>query len=167
MNNAVVASDERTVKVFRGTEELVSGSIYHHSESLTVSISDTHDQYLYEATGGAKFEKGGCEGKRIADKKQAILKMPLTGEDDIKIVAGTLSADVFHSTLFAFLFFTFYFAFFTSVCHFLLLPMFAKCHCEIFQAHEIIFVGYDDMKCNRLGVGARGCQFDTNFCLSA
>lgn len=99
MNNAVVASDERTVKVFRGTEELVSGSIYHHSESLTVSISDTHDQYLYEATGGAKFEKGGCEGKRIADKKQAILKMPLTGDDDIKIVAGTLSADVFHFLL--------------------------------------------------------------------
>jgi hypothetical protein len=128
MNNAVVASDERTVKVFRGTEELVSGSIYHHSESLTVSISDTHDQYLYEATGGAKFEKGGCEGKRIADKKQAILKMPLTGDEEI--VAGTLSADVFHFTLF-----TFYFAFFIFHCHFLLLTMFTRAHCENFQAH--------------------------------
>jgi hypothetical protein len=128
MNNAVVASDERTVKVFRGTEELVSGSIYHHSESLTVSISDTHDQYLYEATGGAKFEKGGCEGKRIADKKQAILKMPLTGEDDIKIVAGTLSADAFHFSFFIlyFAFFIFYFAFFTFHCHFILHTMFAK-----------------------------------------
>lgn len=96
MNNAVVASDERVLKVFRGTEELVSGSVYHHSESLTVSISDTHDQFLFEAIGGAKFEKGGCEGKRIADKKQAVLKMPLSGEDEIKIVAGSLSADFFH-----------------------------------------------------------------------
>lgn len=88
MNNKVEASDDRFIRVFRGDEELMSGSRYHHSELLTVSISNTHDQFVYEALGGAIFEKGGCDGKRVADKPQALLKMPISGEENVRVVAG-------------------------------------------------------------------------------
>lgn len=88
MNNLVEASDERFIRVFRGEEQLTSGSIYHHSESLTVSISDAHNQFVYEAIGGAIFDRGGCDGKRVANKPQAILKMPTSGDETISIVAG-------------------------------------------------------------------------------
>lgn len=88
MNNLVEASDDRFIRVFRGDEMLTSGSIYHHSESLTVSISDSHNQFVYEAIGGAVFDKGGCDGKRVANKPQAILKMPKSGDETISIVAG-------------------------------------------------------------------------------
>ena len=80
MNNKAVASDERYVRVFRGTNELKSGDVYQPSESLTISISDTKPQYVYEVSeGGAKFEKGGCEGRRIADKPKVTLVMPAKG----------------------------------------------------------------------------------------
>ena len=52
------------------------------------------------------------------------------------------------------MFFIFYFAFFIFNCHFSLLTIFAKAHREISEAHKITFVGYDDMKYNRLGFGA-------------
>ena len=92
MNNLVEASDDRFIRVFRGEEMLTSGSIYHHSESLTVSISDSHNQFVYEAIGGAVFDKGGCSGKRVANKPQATLKMPTSGDETISIVAGLCSA---------------------------------------------------------------------------
>ena len=88
MNSIVEASDSRIIRVYRGGEELSSGSNYHPSEALSVSISDTNNQYVYEAVGGAVFEKGGCDGKRIANKPRATLVMPASGLGEIKIVAG-------------------------------------------------------------------------------
>ena len=92
MNNKAVASDERYVRVFRGTNELKSGDVYQPSESLTISISDTKPQYVYEVSeGGAKFEKGGCEGRRIADKPKVTLVMPAKGTattSEFEIIIG-------------------------------------------------------------------------------
>lgn len=88
MNNLVEASDSRNVRVYRGGDELTTGDAYHPSETLTVSINDTTKQYVYEANGGATFEKGGCGGKRIANKPKAVLVMPAAGVGEIKIVAG-------------------------------------------------------------------------------
>ena len=89
MNNKVEASDERSIRVFRGDEELLSGSKYLLAESLTVSISDPSNQYVYEAVGGAVFLKGGCSGRRIANKPEVTLVMPTAGDEEIKIVAGS------------------------------------------------------------------------------
>ena len=90
MNSVVESSDSRIIRVYRGEEELTSGSAYHPSEALSVGISDTNNQYVYEAIGGAIFEKGGCDGKRIANKPRATLSMPASGLGPIKIVAGFL-----------------------------------------------------------------------------
>ena len=80
MNNKAVASEERFVRVFRGIKELKSGDVYQPSESLTVSISEAKGQHVYEVSdGGARFENGGCEGRRIADKPKVTLVMPAKG----------------------------------------------------------------------------------------
>ena len=88
MNSKVEASSDRFILVHRGDEELASGSEYNPSEHLTVSISDAKNQYVYEAIGGAEFQKGGCEGRRIANKPKAVLVMPADGGGTIRIVAG-------------------------------------------------------------------------------
>ena len=92
MNNKAVASDERYVRVYRGTKELKSGDVYLPSESLTISINDAKPQYVYEVSdGGAKFEKGGCEGRRIADKPKVTLNMPAKGAasaSEFEIIIG-------------------------------------------------------------------------------
>ena len=47
---------------------------------MTVSISEAKNQYVYEVSdGGAKFERGGCDGIRVADKPKATLVMPPKG----------------------------------------------------------------------------------------
>ena len=92
MNNKAVASEERYVRVFRGTKELKSGDVYQPSESLTISINEAKHQYVYEVSeGGAKFEKGGCEGRRIADKPKVTLNMPAKGAasaSEFEIIIG-------------------------------------------------------------------------------
>ena len=92
MNNKAVASEERFVRVFRGTKELKSGDVYQPSESLTVSINEVKGQHVYEVSeGGATFEKGGCEGRRIADKPKVTLVMPAKGAataSEFEIILG-------------------------------------------------------------------------------
>lgn len=65
--------------------QIDANNVYPHHyllESLTVSISDAKKQYVYEVTGGAKFEKGGCGGKRISNLPKVVLKMPVAGDED-------------------------------------------------------------------------------------
>ena len=90
MNNHVIESDEREIKVFRGDTELKTGDVYFASESLTESIDVAKNQYVYEVNedSGAKFEKGGCGGTRRADHKQAVLIMSDTPSKPVTIIAG-------------------------------------------------------------------------------
>jgi hypothetical protein len=37
---------------------------------------------VYEVTGGANFEKGGCGGKRISNLPKVVLKMPVAGDEN-------------------------------------------------------------------------------------
>jgi hypothetical protein len=90
MNNKAENSDERRIRVYRGNTELSSGDAYVPTETLTVSISDPKDQYVYEVSPNAKFERGGCNGQRIADRPKVTLHLPDIGKGSVEIVAGKL-----------------------------------------------------------------------------
>lgn len=79
MNAEVTASDERTVLVFRGEQELHSGDVYVPGEVLEVRVSDSKPQYVLEVIGpaSAQFTAGGCDGTRIANKPRAELNLPI------------------------------------------------------------------------------------------
>eukprot|EP01031_Cornospumella_fuschlensis_P040683 gene40683-49602_t len=90
MNEEVILSEDRVIEVYRGAEQLQSGAEYVSGETLTVKISDTQKEYVFEAWGGAKFTGGGCEGRRIANKPSAEIVMPTTSPEDgrVKIAAA-------------------------------------------------------------------------------
>lgn len=94
MNARVESSDERNIKVFRKEEEIEDNGFYIPGETLLVDLSDTSTgQYLYEVTSSnAKFENGGCDGKRIASPSKALLVLPEPGTVDatlpVTLVAG-------------------------------------------------------------------------------
>jgi hypothetical protein len=75
MNAEVFESPDRAVRVLRGNTELKNGDTYTPGEVLTVQITDSSPQYLFEVSAG-KFEKGGCDGVRIANKPSTSLTMP-------------------------------------------------------------------------------------------
>ncbi len=64
---------------------------YIFGESLTVTLSNTNNQYLIE-TANAKIEKGGCDGRRVANKNNVIVVMPSPTSSetpvDVSIWAG-------------------------------------------------------------------------------
>jgi hypothetical protein len=100
MNEEVRESDSRVIEVFRENKKLESNhDAFIPGEILTVRISDAGNQYVFEVTGNeeAKFVKGGCKGKRIADKPKAQLSLPTSNtHDPVKIVAGWAEG---HSTV--------------------------------------------------------------------
>jgi hypothetical protein len=72
MNEEVIQSDERTVKVFlENGDEVPSGSKYTKGQKLIVSVDNTRGQYVYEISGPASFVDGGCNGRRIANEEEA------------------------------------------------------------------------------------------------
>jgi hypothetical protein len=72
-----VISFSRTLIVSRGTTVLTSGASYVAGESLTVSLTSTSNEYIFE-TSGATFNGGGCSNKRYADG-EATMVMPTIG----------------------------------------------------------------------------------------
>lgn len=92
MNEEVVLSEDRVVEVYRDGAALRSN--YDHfvlGETLTVKISTTNDQYVYEVSGNkeARFVNGGCNGRRIADKKEVQLDLPKSNtQDSVSVVVA-------------------------------------------------------------------------------
>ncbi len=85
MNEEVVFSDLRLVEVYRDGVALRSNQDkFVLGETLTVKISDSRNQYVYEVSGNkeASFVDGGCDGRRIADKKEVKLQLPEKNDQD-------------------------------------------------------------------------------------
>eukprot|EP01038_Epipyxis_sp_PR26KG_P004332 gene4332-6133_t len=79
MSKSAVISTTRTLVIKRGSTTLTSGASYVAGESLTVSISSTSGEYLFEASN-AQFSSGSCtDNVRIANSNGATLVMPTSG----------------------------------------------------------------------------------------
>jgi len=91
MNADVFLSSDRTVRVFRGDVELLpsrnneSVLYYNAGESLSIRVSDSKPQYVYETSKPATFEGGGCQGLRLANKPKATLLIPPDASQNISI----------------------------------------------------------------------------------
>ena len=91
MGEEVLLSEDRWVEVYRGPVALKSNQdLAIPGESLLVKINNPSNQFVYEVRGNrdAKFLKGGCDGKRVADQKETLLEIPATNRDNIEIVAA-------------------------------------------------------------------------------
>ena len=84
MNNEIGRSAERLVMVFRGESELSSNDSYQYGEVLTVTISNTDNQYVFDTVNGL-FRGGGCQGKRIAGKKDKVVQLEMPGEGHLEV----------------------------------------------------------------------------------
>jgi hypothetical protein len=99
-----VLSDERRLIVFKdkGLTVLKSGDKYYPNDDLYVMLAGTPNkslQFVFEATN-AVFDKGGCNGRRVANVKSSLLILPSSvteggttetlssSETDIQLVAG-------------------------------------------------------------------------------
>lgn len=92
MNQAVVLSAERQIKVFRGSTELKSEiDQYIPGEELSVTLTDMgKSQHVFETSPNARFQNGGCEGTRIA-KSPALLTVSNEKDNNpLTIVAGLM-----------------------------------------------------------------------------
>lgn len=88
MNNVVAESSERSIQVFRNSEQLFSNAIYVPGEVLSIVLSDISGQYVIESSVPGSFEEGGCEGRRVTESPASIT-MPSGGtQDDVLITAG-------------------------------------------------------------------------------
>jgi hypothetical protein len=89
MNEVIVYSELRSIKVLRDGSDISSSGLYYPGEKLTVQLSDTTKQYVIETANG-QIENGGCEGRRIADKNNIILVMPELDADgsEVSVWAG-------------------------------------------------------------------------------
>lgn len=85
MNEMTIESNERNITIYRGKKELNSLSYYYSSEVLTVSISKTGGDIIFQVEN-ATFINGGCDGKRTSKNSQSI-KLPSTNSI-VKIWAG-------------------------------------------------------------------------------
>jgi len=84
MNQPAFLSDERRVQLFRSDGTEVLADQYVPLEMLTVRLSDTSGQFVFE-TSNAQFVGGGCDGHRIA-KDKSFVQMPESGS--VSIMAG-------------------------------------------------------------------------------
>ena len=94
MGSAAVLSEEMLINVYRdnGAVELHSGDKYVPGEELIVVLhgpEQTGMQFVFEATN-AVFNKGGCDGTRVANTKSAVLKLPIDASttSTVDIIAG-------------------------------------------------------------------------------
>jgi len=82
MNSFVEESAERFVQIFRGTVELASGELFKPGEMLTVRVDNESPQFVFEIKNGY-FPGGGCHGRRIANKNNVDVMMPM--EDEVML----------------------------------------------------------------------------------
>lgn len=94
MGSEAKFSAKRTIRVYRdeGRTMLDSGTEYIPGEMLLVVLFGPEErgiQFVFEAEN-AVFEKGGCDGKRIANVKVAKLIAPESSEEenDVHVIAG-------------------------------------------------------------------------------
>lgn len=89
MNDVVIVSDERSLKVYRNDDqEMLSGDEYYPSEKLQVAISNNENQFVIETSAG-KIYQGGCNGRRQANKGRVLLTLPSAAEaENVVLVAG-------------------------------------------------------------------------------
>lgn len=86
MNEAVIVSKERTVKVYRNDDqEVKSGEEYYPGENLQIAISSIENQFVIETSGG-KIYNGGCNGKRQSNKGRVLWMMP-KGDKAVEVSA--------------------------------------------------------------------------------
>jgi hypothetical protein len=85
MGDLAVVSEERKVEFRNEHNEVLEGT-YEPGETLFAHIDDEKGQFVFDLGGdGALFpNKGGCEGKRVADLNDVLVKMPWTGEVTLK-----------------------------------------------------------------------------------
>lgn len=88
MNEEVIESTERSLTVLRGDQELSSGAAFVAGESLTIKISNSANEYVFDANSGAQFVEGGCNGRRIANAPSASLVMPSTPSGPVRVLAA-------------------------------------------------------------------------------
>lgn len=87
MNNEAINDKERSVLVYRGNEELKSGSYYIPGETLNIKLSDHKGQYVFEVKNG-KFINGGCAGATRSASRDTQLMIDDNETNDIHIKAG-------------------------------------------------------------------------------
>ena len=95
MNEPVVRNDERAIHIYRSdSSEVVDGDMVNLGEKLTVKLSDSHHQYVFQSSSSAiaSFFGGGCKGARTASKDPllVITKRLLGDENEVAIWAGQL-----------------------------------------------------------------------------
>lgn len=85
MGDFAIVSEERRVVLSRASPSSGLIDTYEPGETLFAYIDDDKGQFVFDLGGGASFlEGGGCEGKRLADRNGAKVKMPLNGEVTLK-----------------------------------------------------------------------------------
>jgi hypothetical protein len=89
MAGPAVSSSSRSVVIMRGSTALASGDAYLPGETLTVSISTTGGEYVFEALGGAAFASGTCTSTRSPIDKAGTLVMPSSGTVTVKVAWAT------------------------------------------------------------------------------
>ena len=105
MSSKAVNSDSRSVIVKRGSANLVSGSSYVAGETLTISISATGGQWIFEASN-AQFVGGSCTDKFRSNSfspTSASLKMPSSGTVTVKVAWASSQNVVSISSVFTLL----------------------------------------------------------------
>mmetsp|Transcript_12408 Transcript_12408/g.11242 ORF Transcript_12408/g.11242 Transcript_12408/m.11242 type:complete len:476 (+) Transcript_12408:39-1466(+) len=95
MNGNPVLSSERSISISRGSTQLSSGDKYVAGEVLTVTLSSTSNEFIYETTAGS-FQSGGCNGLRVVNTATAYLTMPSSGDVDVKGAWATSRANGVH-----------------------------------------------------------------------
>ena len=72
LNEVIVSSNERTIKIYRDDKEIFSNDTYIPDEILMVTMSDTSGDRLFQTNGG-HFDPGGCDGLRSSRKSTALI----------------------------------------------------------------------------------------------
>jgi hypothetical protein len=80
MKGSAIGSSAINIIVTRGGQELKSNDEYIIGENLTVSLSDTGKQHVFETSPAASFSGGdvGCEGNIRSYAKSPTLNLPST-----------------------------------------------------------------------------------------
>lgn len=87
MGSPVTASASRSITVSRGTTALTTGSSYQYGETLTVKLSSTSGEYMFQTDGGAFTGSGiGCSGTRVSNAAGSLV-MPCSGSLSVNIKA--------------------------------------------------------------------------------
>ena len=78
MSKLAQYSSSRTVSFSRSGTQITCGGTYNPGETLTISISNTANRFLFEVSGGASISGGSCSATRI-DLSDSSVVMPSSG----------------------------------------------------------------------------------------